>query len=95
MKYKTLVFITILTVFMTVKSNASDKISFIAGKFDIEKDLLLVQFDCKTDVDDLQAAAGLATLMSDSKFSKIHYHAIAGTYGIQKGLYVPPILYFS
>jgi hypothetical protein len=28
--------------------------------------------------------------LSDSKFSKINYHPVAGTYGIQKGLYVPP-----
>jgi hypothetical protein len=28
--------------------------------------------------------------MSDSRFSKIQYHAVAGTYGIQDGLYVTP-----
>jgi len=90
MKYKTLVFIAISTIFIAFKCNASDKISLKAKHFNVEKDLLLVQFDCKTDVDDLQSAAALATLMSDTKFSKIHYHAVAGTYGIQKGLYVPP-----
>lgn len=58
--------------------------------FNKEKDLLLVQFDCKTDVDDLQTAAALATLLSDSNFIKINYHAVAGTYGMQEGLYVPP-----
>ncbi len=67
-----------------------DKKFLKAGNFNIEKDLLLVQFDCKTDVDDLQTAAGLATLLSNPQFSKINYHAIAGTYGIQEGLYVPP-----
>lgn len=60
------------------------------NKFNPKKDLLLVQFDCKTDVDDLHSAAALATLMSDPEFSKINYHAVAGTYGIQEGLYVPP-----
>ena len=90
MKYKTLVFIALSTIFIAFRSNATDKISLNAGHFNVEKDLLLVQFDCKTDVDDLQSAAALATLMSDTKFSKIHYHAVAGTYGIQKGLYVPP-----
>ncbi len=60
------------------------------GRFNKEKDLLLVQFDCKTDVDDLHTAAGLAMLMANSSFSKINYHAVAGTYGIQGGLYVPP-----
>jgi len=60
------------------------------GRFNLEKDLLLVQFDCKTDVDDLHTVAALATLLSNSNFSKIKYHAVAGTYGTQKGLYVPP-----
>jgi hypothetical protein len=58
--------------------------------FNKGKDLLLVQFDCKTDVDDLQTAAALATLLSDSNFIGINYHAVAGTYGMQEGLYVPP-----
>ncbi len=61
-----------------------------SSKFNIKSDLLLMQFDCKTDVDDLQSAAALITLLSDSRYSKINYHAVAGTYGIQEGLYVPP-----
>jgi hypothetical protein len=56
----------------------------------MEKDLLLAQFDCKTDVDDLQSVAALATLLASPDFSKIRYHAVAGTYGTQEGLYVPP-----
>ena len=58
--------------------------------FDMRRDLLLVQFDSKTDVDDIHTAAALITLMSNSKFEKVNYHAVAGTYGIQEGLYVPP-----
>ncbi len=58
--------------------------------FDIEKDLLLAQFDCKTDVDDLHTVAAFATLIYHEDYSDINYHAIAGTYGIQEGLYVPP-----
>ncbi len=61
----------------------------IQGGFNLKKDLLLAQFDCKTDVDDLHSAAALATLLSNSTFSGIKYHAIAGSYGIQEGLYVP------
>jgi hypothetical protein len=80
---------------MSFKSNAMDKKSPKTGSFNIEKDLLLVQFDCKTDVDDLHTVAALVTLLSDSKFSKIHYHAVAGTYGIQEGLYVPPNALFQ
>ena len=58
-------------------------------RFNIEKDLLLAQFDCKTDVDDLHTVAAFASLMSDKQFDKVRYHAVAGTYGIQEGLYVP------
>ena len=90
MKYKALIFIALVTIFMSCNSNVTDKSSPGAGRFNIEKDLLLVQFDCKTDVDDLHTVAALATLLSDTNFSEIHYHAVAGTYGIQEGLYVPP-----
>ncbi|RPD95954.1 hypothetical protein EGM88_10820 [Aureibaculum marinum] len=81
MKYK-IILVVLAFIAIPFKSSAKD--------FNLKKDLLLVHFDCKTDVDDLQTAAALATLMSNSKFSKIKYHAVAGTYGIQKGLYVPP-----
>ena len=60
------------------------------GSFNVKRDLLLVQFDCKTDVDDLHTMAAFSTLMSDPEFANIQYHAVAGTYGIQEGLYVPP-----
>ncbi|MCF8303282.1 MAG: hypothetical protein K9I94_08410 [Bacteroidales bacterium] len=90
MKYKALILIALATIFLVFKSNAIDKRFPLAGKFNIEKDLLLVQFDCKTDVDDLHTVAATATLLANPKFSNIHYHAVAGTYGIQEGLYVPP-----
>lgn len=90
MKSKTVVFIVIATIFISSNSNAQDMRSLKSGSFAIGKDLLLAQFDCKTDVDDLQSVAALATVLSDIKFSKINYHAVAGTYGIQEGLYVPP-----
>lgn len=60
------------------------------GRFNQGKDLLLVQFDCKTDVDDLHTVAAFVTLMSHRDFTELDYHAVAGTYGIQEGLYVPP-----
>ncbi len=59
------------------------------GRFNIEKDLLLAHFDCKTDVDDLHSAAALGTLLKDDRFAGVNYHAVAGTYGTQEGLYVP------
>jgi len=95
MKFKALIFIAIVTIFMAFNCNSTDNSTPGAGRFNIEKDLLLVQFDCKTDVDDLHTVAALATLLSDIKFSKINYHAVAGTYGIQEGLYVPPNALFQ
>src|SRR6056297_832426 len=95
MKSKTLIFIAIAFIFISSSSNAQDMRSQKSGNFDIDKDLLLAHYDCKTDVDDLQTAAALATLLSDSKYSKINYHAVAGTYGIQEGLYVPPNKLFN
>lgn len=61
-------------------------------RFDKSKDLLLLHFDCKTDVDDVQSMAAFATLLANPKYSEINYHAVTGTYGVQDGLYVPPNL---
>ncbi len=58
-------------------------------RFDAETDLLLAHFDSKTDVDDIHSIAAFATLISNDQFSHINYHAVAGAYGIQEGLYVP------
>lgn len=60
------------------------------NKFNIKKDLLLLHYDFKTDVDDLHSVAAFATLLAHPKYTALNYHAVAGTYGIQKGLYVPP-----
>lgn len=90
MKNKTLRFLVLSAVILVFSQNFANSLSPRAERFDVEKDLLLVQYDCKTDVDDLQAAAALATLLSHTEFSGIRYHAVAGTYGIQEGLYVRP-----
>ena len=90
MKFKTVVLIAIACIFSTPNAPAQNRVSSKAGSFDLDKDLLLAHYDCKTDVDDLQSVAALSTLLSDSTFSKINYHAVAGAYGIQDGLYVPP-----
>lgn len=63
--------------------------STLIGKFDISKDLLLLHFDSKTDVDDIHSIAGAYTMLTSSKLSAVNYHAVAGAYGIQEGLYVP------
>ncbi|RNC90019.1 MAG: hypothetical protein ED555_11320 [Allomuricauda sp.] len=64
-------------------------------QFNTEKDLLLAQFDCKTDVDDLHTVAALATLMRTEAYQDIAYFAVAGAYGVQEGLYVPPNALFE
>lgn len=59
------------------------------GRFNVEKDLFLAQFDSKTDVDDLHSVAAVATMLADPRFSGVQYHAVAGAYGIQGGRFVP------
>ena len=60
------------------------------GRFDMERDLLLLHYDFKTDVDDLHSVAAAATLLSQPGFAEVNVHAVAGAYGTQGGLYVPP-----
>lgn len=88
MKIKALFALFSFLIFSSFKSYGFDLAN--NPRFNSDTDLLLVNFDCKTDVDDLHTVAALATLMSNAEFSKINYHAVAGTYGIQEGLYVPP-----
>ncbi len=59
------------------------------GKFSISQDLYLPQFDCKTDVDDVHSVAAVATVLADPRFADVRFHAVAGAYGTQEGLYVP------
>lgn len=86
MSFKLSFFLLVTSMVMSLSAEHNT----IRQKFNPDKDLLLVHFDCKTDVDDLHTVAALATLMSNKDFSEINYHAVAGTYGIQEGLYVPP-----
>ncbi len=68
---------------------SSDLHTYSKSRFNPKKDLLLAQFDCKTDVDDIHAAAAFYTLINYPDYSSVTYHVVAGTYGIQEGLYVP------
>jgi hypothetical protein len=61
----------------------------LLGRFDTSQDLFLAHFDAKTDVDDLHSIAGVATMLADPRFADVNYHAVAGAYGMQEGLYVP------
>ena len=80
--------ITGLLLFLTTCASKHPSATTI-GHFQVERDLILFQFDCKTDVDDVHSIAAVATLLADRRFSGVRYHAVAGTYGIQEGLYVP------
>ena len=59
------------------------------GNFNVENDLFLAHFDSKTDVDDIQSIAAVATMLADSRFDGVRYHGVAGAYGTQGGLYIP------
>jgi hypothetical protein len=86
--FSKLIQIAVFFVFITSCSSKQSS-STLIGKFNVEKDLLLVHFDCKTDVDDVLSVAGAATILANPHFADVKYHAIAGAYGIQEGLYVP------
>lgn len=79
-------FMTLL--FLQCKTSENKEISVKNG-FDINKDLLLLNYDCKTDVDDLHSIAAFAMMTYETEYANINYYAVAGTYGKQKGLYVP------
>ena len=82
--------ITILIIaFLASCDSQGESEPDLLGRFDRDKDLYLAHFDVKTDVDDVHAVAAVATMLADPRFSKIRYRAVAGTYGIQEGLYVP------
>lgn len=57
--------------------------------FDIKNDLLLLNFDLKTDVDDVHTIAALDLILRSPAHKELNYFAVAGTYGVQAGLYVP------
>lgn len=84
-----LIFLIAITCY-PFQTNARANRASNQERFNIKKDLLLVQYDCKTDVDDLHSVAAFATLLANPDFASINYHAVAGTYGIQEGHYVPP-----
>ncbi len=61
----------------------------LLGQFDVNNDLLLAQFDSKTDVDDIHAIAAVRTILSDPRLNGVRFHAVAGAYGTQGGQYIP------
>ena len=83
-----LIKVIILAVLLTSCMSKQPSTKFI-GHFQADKDLFIAHFDCKTDVDDVLSVAGVVSMLSDPRFSNVKYHAVAGAYGIQEGLYVP------
>jgi hypothetical protein len=79
----------LISIYLTSCAFQEDSEPDLLGRFDRDKDLYLAHFDVKTDVDDVHSVAGVATMLADPRFSKVRYHAVAGAYGIQEGLYVP------
>lgn len=63
--------------------------STMLGHFAVERDLFLAHFDSKTDVDDIHSIAAVSTMLADTRFRGVRYHAVAGAYGTQGGLYIP------
>ena len=65
------------------------------GLFDPARDLLVANYDSKPDVDDLQAVAGLGSVLKDSASSCVDYLATAGAYGSQGGQFLPAAELFT
>ncbi|MGJ8693575.1 MAG: hypothetical protein ACSHW0_14000 [Thalassotalea sp.] len=83
MKYLTKTLCAITALFLSFNSYA------VPPKFTMDKDLLLLNFDLKTDVDDVHTIAALDLILQADEFKNLNYFAVSGTYGAQAGLYVP------
>lgn len=61
----------------------------LIGRFDPASDLLIANYDSKPDVDDLQAVAGLGSVLKHPDFACVDFIATHGAYGIQTGEFLP------
>ncbi|GLS90355.1 hypothetical protein GCM10007916_14220 [Psychromonas marina] len=57
--------------------------------FNPSSDLLLLQFDSKTDADDITSIAATGSILKKLGEEETNYLAVAGAYGKQGGLYIP------
>jgi len=59
--------------------------------FNMEKDILIAQFDSKPDPDDIHAIAALGSIINHPEMADLNYYAVAGAYGKQgdHNLYIP------
>ena len=55
------------------------------GRFNIDKDLLLIHHDNYRDVDDIHAIGAHGTMLRDTRFANVDYYAVGGTYGNVSG----------
>lgn len=55
------------------------------GRFNIDKDLLLIHHDNYRDVDDIHGIGAHGTMLRDSRFANVNYYAVGGTYGQVSG----------
>lgn len=83
------IFCTLSALFMALAMPPASSADTVIGNFNPERDLFIPQFDSKTDVDDVHSVAGVATMLKSPQLENVSYHAVAGAYGIQDGLYVP------
>lgn len=65
------------------------------GLFDPARDLLVANYDSKPDVDDLQAVAGLGSVLKHPAYACVDYIATAGAYGSQGGEFLPAAELFT
>lgn len=64
-------------------------------RFDKSTDLLLAQFDCKPDADDIQAIAALGSILHHPDFRSVNTYGVAGAVGTQGGKYIRPNTLFE
>jgi hypothetical protein len=62
----------------------------LLGRFSPSQDLFFAHFDIRPDVDDLHSIAALGAVLSDPRYARVQYLAVAGTYGTQRGDYIDP-----
>ena len=94
--YMMKIWIILLLACVTVFFQSDQKTRMVPdSRFNMEKDLLVANYDCKTDVDDLHSVAALRSLLSMPEYRNVRYRAVAGTYGMQEGKYVPPNTLFQ
>ena len=95
MMKRLLLLVMLTVVYHSCKINNKIRHDAERMEFDIRDDLLLLHYDCKTDVDDLHSIAAAASLIRMPAYTKLNYHAVAGSYGVQEGEYVPANTLFA